>query len=76
MLDQQDVYGTERLGTKQNHMEDIVTGFLSISSRPSNFSREDGTSRDIRPYVCNSIVLDSRATKVFWCCSFHLQACV
>jgi len=29
----QDVYGTESVGTRQNHMEVIVTGFLSISRR-------------------------------------------
>jgi len=32
----QDVYGSERVGTRRDHMEDNVTGFFSISRRTSD----------------------------------------
>jgi len=32
----QDGYGTERIGTSRDHMEEIVVGFLSISRRTSD----------------------------------------
>jgi len=54
----QDVYGTENVGTRQNHTREIVVRFLSISRRTfiikmAHQERRDGMARQVGKCVYN-----------------------